>query len=694
MKKDTYSLIKWLSLNNNNHLAINPQTGGWLLLNEVSKGIVQKIEAGIDTETIFHQSNGVSLEDIDRLKYLLHTHNLIASKDDSNHDKCGSSCALREYPTLAVLKITLACNLKCVYCYSNAGIDQSSHMSTETARKIVDEYVRMNPYKSVMVVLHGGEPLINFKLIKDIVEYSKKYGKKVIVSIQTNASMVTDEIAEFIKTNNLQLGVSLDGPAPFQNAARVLQNGKGSFDQTMRGIRILQKHGVLFGVLGVMTGNVADHMEEILDFYLSNNIYSFSFIPLMKVGRGGNDSSLYVTGKQIFEAYKKIYERVVENNTYNQEKIHERTLADMASSLFANENTFMCSQIPCGAGKNMLGFSNNGDIYICDDFIGDPEFKIGNVHDAPIDKLLAQSPVISKTLSRSRDNFKRCKDCIWKRLCGGVCHSVDHYAGNDGELENEVCEFNKLMLPFLIEEFEKNPQLPHLLNPQIPQENPRNIFIALDNGNDKDSIDFQTFYSLVDLLDVKRFENVTLCGKNLEQNKDVLEMIDRLDSLKNHSTILLENSKLDCPEYKNYINSKVDEFWIKPDADEKKLATQFEQIKELLLYRTNHNPNLQMSILLPIKDNLWNANLVQWIKDNLTSTDKILLYEDESSDPKTVLEKIRQFNLSAFTLVVSYSKETYETCKDVFMFENQDIFFIDKFTLKGEKTDLSKVIHS
>ena len=250
------------------------------------------------------------------------------------------------------------------------------------------------------------------------------------------------------------------------------------------------------------------------------------------------------------------------------------------------------------------------------------------------------------------------------------------------------------MLPFLIEEFEKNPQLPHLLNPQIPQENPRNIFIALDNGNDKDSIDFQTFYSLVDLLDVKRFENVTLCGKNLEQNKDVLEMIDRLDSLKNHSTILLENSKLDCPEYKNYINSKVDEFWIKPDADEKKLATQFEQIKELLLYRTNHNPNLQMSILLPIKDNLWNANLVQWIKDNLTSTDKILLYEDESSDPKTVLEKIRQFNLSAFTLVVSYSKETYETCKDVFMFENQDIFFIDKFTLKGEKTDLSKVIHS
>ena len=309
---ETQNPIKWLQLKNNRQLAINPQTGGWLLLDDVCKDIVQKIESGVETEAIFNQSNGISLEDIDKLKYLLHTHNLLTPKTDSTQNKCSSTCALKEYPTLAVLKITLACNLKCVYCYSNAGIDQSSHMSPETAHKVVDEYVRLNPNKSISVVLHGGEPLINFKLIKDLVEYSKKYDNKVIISIQTNASMVTDEIAEFIKNNNIQVGVSLDGPAPFQNTARVLQNGKGSLDQTLRGIRILQKHGVLFGVLGVMTSNVAEHIDEVLDFYLANNIYSFSFIPLMKVGRGGNDSSLYVTGEQIFKAYKKIYERVVE----------------------------------------------------------------------------------------------------------------------------------------------------------------------------------------------------------------------------------------------------------------------------------------------------------------------------------------------------------------------------------------------
>lgn len=691
---ETQNPIKWLQLKNNRQLAINPQTGGWLLLDDVCKDIVQKIESGVETEAIFNQSNGISLEDIDKLKYLLHTHNLLTPKTDSTQNKCSSTCALKEYPTLAVLKITLACNLKCVYCYSNAGIDQSSHMSPETAHKVVDEYVRLNPNKSISVVLHGGEPLINFKLIKDLVEYSKKYDNKVIISIQTNASMVTDEIAEFIKNNNIQVGVSLDGPAPFQNTARVLQNGKGSLDQTLRGIRILQKHGVLFGVLGVMTSNVAEHIDEVLDFYLANNIYSFSFIPLMKVGRGGNDSSLYVTGEQIFKAYKRIYERVVENNTHNQEKIHERTLADMASSLFANENTFMCSQIPCGAGKNMLGFSNNGDIYICDDFIGDPDFKIGNVHEAPIDKLLAQSPIIAKTLSRSRDNFKRCKDCVWKRLCGGVCHSVDHYAGKDGELENEVCEFNKMMLPFLIEEFENNPQLPYLLNFNIPNEDPRNIFVALDNGKDKDSIDLQTFYSLMDIHDVKHYEKVAIYGKDFEQNKDVMAMIDILDSKKSHSTVVLESSKLNCPEYKQFIDSNVDEIWIKPDADEKNISVQLGQVKELLQYRIKQNSSSLISILLPIKESLWNEDLAHWIKDNLNPTDKVLLYEDGDANPKSVLEKIRKFNLKTFVIVESYSEETYNQCKDIFMFEKQNIFLIDKSNLKGEKVNLSKVILS
>ena len=97
---------------------------------------------------------------------------------------------------------------------------------------------------------------------------------------------------------------------------------------------------------------------------------------------------------------------------------------------------------------------------------------------------------------------------------------------------------------------------------------------------------------------------------------------------------------------------------------------------------------------MPIKESIWNEDLAHWIKDNLNPTDKVLLYEDGHEDSKSVLEKIRKFNLGTFVIVVSYSEETYNQCKGIVMFEKQDIFLIDKSNLKGEKVNLSKVILS
>lgn len=674
------SSIKWLALKNR-QMAINPQTGGWLLLDDLCKELVHQIEQGLTTESISRQYEGIPASEIDRLKILLRTHNLISLKQNEKR-KC-KSCEKKEYPVLAVIKATLACNLKCVYCYANAGLDQSAHMSVETAHRIVDEYVRLNPNNRVTMLMHGGEPLINFKLVKDVFEYSKKYGDMVKITIQTNASLVNDEHAEFFKKNKIEVGVSLDGPACFQNATRPFQNGKGSFDHVMRGVRILQKHEVPFGVLSVMTSNVAEHIDEILDFYLANDIYTFSFIPLMKFGRGGNDSSLYVSGKQIFEAYKKIFHRIVENNTHNEKKIKERILSNMALSLFANENTFMCTQTPCGAGRKVLGLSNNGDIYICDDFIGDPEFNIGNINEAPLDEILAQSSVVAKTLQRSKNNFKRCKDCVWKTLCGGVCHAVDYYTGKDGEFENEICVFNKLMLPYLIEAFDENPQLPQLLSDCIPLTEPRNVFVALDDGQSADSIDSETFDNLLKFHDVKHYENVVLSGEGLAQNQDALDMIRLLKLQKNHQVLLLDNSKIDSPEYKKLVDCDVDEVWIKPEALQESFGAQLDQIKDLIKYKTEKNLNTSFALLLPINDELWNSSLVNWIRDNLASNDKVLLYEDFSGDSRTVLEKIRGFELNAYVSVLSSSEETRQSCSDLFVFEKSNLFFIDKETLKG-----------
>ena len=687
------SSIQWLSLKNR-LMAINPQTGGWLLLDDLCKEIVHEIELGMSSESISEQCGGISVGEIDRLRFLLKSHHLIGSNKTENA-ACGSSCAKREYPTLAVIKATLACNLKCVYCYANAGVNQSSRMPFETARRIVDEYVRLNPNKSVTMLMHGGEPLLNFGLIKEVVEYSKKYGKKVVVSIQTNAALVNDEIAEYLKENHIEVGVSVDGPALFQNSTRPLQNGKGSFDQVLRGIRCLQKHKVPFGVLCVMTSNVANNIDEILDFYLSNGIYCFSFIPLMKFGRGLNDSSLYVTGEQIFKAYKRIFERIIENNAHNEKKINERVLSNMALSLFANENPFMCTQTPCGAGRRILGFSNNGDVFLCDDFIDDPDFKIGNVNESPIDELLVQSSVVARSLSRSKDNFKRCKNCAWKALCGGVCHAVDYYTGKEGEIENEICVFNKLMLPFLIEAFDENPEIPHLLSEDISAMDARNVCVALDDGKTDDSIDADTFVRILKLHDVRHYEKVILSGKNFAQNQDSLKMIQLLKSRKHHQIVLLENSKLDCSEYKDMMDCGVDEIWVRPDVDAGLFEGCLNRVNRLIQYRNDKRLDTSVALVLPINDELWNSNVVGWIRENLSPEDKVLLYEDFSGSTRAVLEQIRDLKLNVSVSVISSSVETRESCSDLFVFEKTNLFFIDKDTLKGrDDIGIEKILAS
>ena len=193
--------------------------------------------------------------------------------------------------------------------------------------------------------------------------------------------------------------------------------------------------------------------------------------------------------------------------------------------------------------------------------------------------------------------------------------------------------------------------------------------------------------NLIKIHNVNHYENVVLCGSNFGQNQDVEKMISALKGRKNHTSILLENSKLDCPEYKKYLDSDIDEIWVKPDVEENAFEVQLNQIKDLIQYRSNQNLSTSVSVLLPINEDLWNANLEKWIQENLTSEDKILLYE-ASADSRRVLEKIRGLNLKAFVSVVSYSAETYESCKDLFVFEKQNVFFIDKDTLKG-RSDLS-----
>ncbi|HEX5733168.1 MAG TPA: radical SAM protein [Blastocatellia bacterium] len=161
-----------------------------------------------------------------------------------------------------VVKIAERCNLNCSYCYMYQHADQSYRrrpvfMTEEVFTKLatrIEEYCDANPGHRMEMVFHGGEPmLIDPKQVDRFARIiSERLQGRVSVGMQSNATLVTDEWIEVLKRHNVQVGVSIDGPPEYHDLVRIDHAGRGSYDQTVKGLLRLQEAGVLSGVLTVI----------------------------------------------------------------------------------------------------------------------------------------------------------------------------------------------------------------------------------------------------------------------------------------------------------------------------------------------------------------------------------------------------------------------------------------------------------
>ncbi|MBR5712713.1 MAG: radical SAM protein [Lachnospiraceae bacterium] len=482
--------ITWVP-SGDNYIAINPASGEWLYLDPLSKQIVEETIAGAELSDILKKHPFVAREDVVYLIGELNKRDFRSEQDVITYH-C-RDCQNGEYPTLAVLNLTERCNLKCTYCYVGAGEGQVEFMKPETAYRIIDEYVAMNPNDKPNITLHGGEPLMDFSLVEKIINYAKPVRDKLEISIQTNATLLNEERVRFLKENDVTVGVSIDGPKEFHDQTRKMQSGKGSFDQVMRGIRLLQDNDISVGTISVLTGHDIDRADEIVDFFAENNIFSLSFLPMQKIGRGLEDEASFLTGEKMFEGFKKVIDRIVEINSKSlyPQKIYERKTANLAKNVFYRLHNFMCMRAPCGAGREQLGFGIHGDFYLCDDFINDPEFRVGSVYEGSIPEQMRNSTMLREKTKRAMSQLVRCRDCTWRALCGGICFSADHYSGAKGVEKNEMCEFFEKIIPYMIELYAKNPDLPMLLDSELGG-NKKQYCIRVtdvDNGIDAECMD-------------------------------------------------------------------------------------------------------------------------------------------------------------------------------------------------------------
>ena len=140
---------------------------------------------------------------------------------------------------------------------------------------------------------------------------------------------------------------------------------------------------------------------------------------------------------------------------------------------------------------------------------------------------LLESPIRKKAASRCKENIKRCKDCIWRGLCGGLCYSADYYSGIKEEDETEVCSFYKKIIPYLIGRIAEDPNIPYLVDREFEETKWRNIFISLGSSNNE-VMDEELFRALLKVHNINNKCMLQICINKISECADFSKILDIL----------------------------------------------------------------------------------------------------------------------------------------------------------------------
>jgi uncharacterized protein len=312
-------------------------------------------------------------------------------------------------------------------------------MSDEVLVAYISSYVASQPTPVVEFVWHGGEPtLLGLDFFRKVVELQKPFlGRKDIRnSLQTNGMRLTDEWCAFFKRHGFFIGLSLDGPREIHDLHRRDHQGRPTFDEVMRGLRLLQKHGVEYNVLACVARETARHPLEVYNFFKSENVHFIQFTPIIE--RLPDD----VTQEQglwlapparldVEEPNTRVTPWTVDPKEYGEFLIaiyEEWVKKDVGETFVMNFewalNAWMGNQSPvcifarhCGRAVAM---EHNGDVYACDHYVY-PEYRLGNVLTDDLGQMVDRSVEAGFGPHKETTLPRYCRECDVLHACWGGC---------------------------------------------------------------------------------------------------------------------------------------------------------------------------------------------------------------------------------------------------------------------------------
>ncbi|HEY2163128.1 MAG TPA: quinohemoprotein amine dehydrogenase maturation protein [Gemmatimonadaceae bacterium] len=343
-----------------------------------------------------------------------------------------------------VLNVTSKCNLSCGYCYEYGEdriVEASSKprfMDEETARQSVDFlFTEAGDSPAVNLTFFGGETLLNFKMLKSALAYAREraepMGKQVNASLTTNATLLREEIIDWIVENDVGVTVSIDGAREQQDKFRVFSNGMGSYDIIVPNIQeLLRRHRRRpVGARVTLTGQNLDVAAIYRHLYEELGFWEVGFAPVTTSWQ--REYAIEDAGfQQLLGGFQALaaefLDAALAGKRHGFSNVRD-TLEEIHKG--------MSKAYPCGAGLGLMGVATDGDVALCHRFAGSDEHKLGSVFDG-IDHSRQDDFLLKHHIANKTD----CATCWARPLCAGGCYHEAHTRyGSTVEPNLHYCEW-------------------------------------------------------------------------------------------------------------------------------------------------------------------------------------------------------------------------------------------------------------
>jgi uncharacterized protein len=347
------------------------------------------------------------------------------------------------------------CNLDCEYCFylhkeNLYARGERWRMSDDMLESYVRQYVEAQPdtIDEITFAWQGGEPtLMGVEFFQRAVELEKKHvpaEKRIQNTIQTNGVLIDERWCEFFRENNFLVGLSIDGPAELHDRYRRDKQGRPTFQAVLRGLKLLEKHGVEYNLLVVVNRHNGDHGRRVYTYLRDSGARFLQFIPIVErrgVGAHAEDdspdaelsaddkplvSSRSVRSEQFGDFLIEVFDEWIHRDVG---RVYVQIVEEAVRAWLGLEPALCLYRRQCGRA---VVLEHNGDLYSCDHFV-EPEFKLGNIHVRPLVELANADQQVRFGEAKESTLPPYCLQCEVRFACNGGCPKNRFIHTPDGE---------------------------------------------------------------------------------------------------------------------------------------------------------------------------------------------------------------------------------------------------------------------